>query len=135
MALAISRELQQSCPTGFSESDEPYLPTDDAENAPTVEAQLQDPNSLLHFVRSLIALRRTHSALASDGSYRTIKSGYPLLFERGSAEETVRVAINASAKEHTLTDPDLGEILFAYNASARDGQITLGSRSCLIYKV
>ncbi len=120
---------------GFSESDTPYLQTDSSENAPTVEAQLADESSILNFVKKLIALRREHSALCSDGEYRTIHSGYPLVFERSSENETVRVVINPSAEKKRYADAELSQVLFNHNASVEGSQILLGSRSCLIYKV
>ena len=120
---------------GFSENDNPYLQTDSSENAPTVEAQLADESSILNYVKKLIALRREHCALWADSEYRTIKSGYPLVFERSSENEKIRVAINPSAEEKQYVDDELSEVLFSYNASVESSQITLGSRSCLIYKV
>lgn len=120
---------------GFSESDIPYLRTDSSENAPTVEAQLTDESSILNYVKRLITLRREHCALWADSEYRTIKSGYPLVFERSSENEKIRVAINPSAEEKQYADDELSEVLFNFNASVESTQIILGSRSCLIYKV
>ncbi len=47
---------------GFSTAaaDALYLPVDTADDAPTVEAQQADPNSLLHAVKSLLAFRHAH---------------------------------------------------------------------------
>ena len=42
-----------------------YLPIDPAADRPTVAAQLADPDSVLHLVRTLIALRRAHPALGA----------------------------------------------------------------------
>ena len=46
-----------------------YLPVDPAENAPTVESQEADSNSMLHFVRNLIALRHTQEDLCNDSPF------------------------------------------------------------------
>ena len=46
-----------------------YLPVDPAENAPTVESQEADSNSMLHFVRNLIALRHTQADLYNDSPF------------------------------------------------------------------
>ena len=50
---------------GFSTAaaDALYLPVDTADDAPTVEAQQADPNSLLHAVKSLLAFRHAHRDL------------------------------------------------------------------------
>lgn len=120
---------------GFSESDTPYLPVDSSPNAPTVEAQLPDENSLLSFVKSLIALRRNHPALWADSEYRTIVSGYPAVYERFSDEEIIRVILNPSAKESVYEDAELSEILLKHNVNLDGTKIKLGSRSCLIYTV
>ncbi len=54
---------------GFSESDDPYLPTDTRPGAPTVASQLDDPDSLLTFVKGLIQLHRETPALHADVSF------------------------------------------------------------------
>lgn len=120
---------------GFSESDAPYLPVDPALDAPTVEGQKDDADSILNYVKALIALRKAHPALWADGEYRTVESGYPLVFERKSGNETVRVILNPSAQGKTYGDPSISQVLFCHNARAEGARIHLGSRSCLIYTV
>lgn len=120
---------------GFSESDTPYLPVDTSEKAPTVEEQLTDESSLLNFVKSLISLRRGHSALWADAQYQTIQSGYPVVYDRISEDERIRVVINASAEEKMYEDTELSEILLKHNVELEGSQIKLGSRSCVIYTV
>ncbi len=118
---------------GFSTSDTTYLPVDSAPDAPTVEVQKQDENSVLNFVRKLTALRHAHSALNADGEFIPLSENYPLVFCRRDENEHVTVAINPSDREYTL-DYDGTEILLAENATAQNGKITLGSRGILIYK-
>jgi maltose alpha-D-glucosyltransferase/alpha-amylase len=120
---------------GFSESDTPYLPVDPSETAPTVEMQLNDESSLLNFVKSLITLRRSHSALWADATYQTIESGYPVVYERTSEEERIRVIINPSAEEKEYNDTEMSEILLSYHVKTEGSQMKLGSRSCMIYTV
>lgn len=118
---------------GFSESDEPYLPVDDAKDAPTVKAQENDENSLLNFVKELIKVRKAHPALLADGDYETVESGYPLVFDRVCESERIRVVINASNKTKEYNDT-VGEAFLCYNAKTEGEKITLGSRSVVIYK-
>ena len=120
---------------GFSESDTPYLPVDPSEKAPTVEEQLADESSLLNFVKSLIALRRRHPALWADAQYHTVESGYPVVYDRFSEEERIRVILNPSSEEKFYEDAELSEILLRHNVELDGTQIKLSPVSCLIYTV
>ena len=120
---------------GFSNSDTPYLPTDDAPNAPTVESQLAEENSILNFVKKLTKIRQENRALWGDGEYRTIQSGYPLVFERSYQNEKVRIVINASSTDKEYVDNDLKDVILSYKTNIVDGKIKLSGRSCLIYNV
>ena len=120
---------------GFSESDEPYLPVDTSPVAPTVEAQLSDENSLLNFVKALIALKHNHPALRGDAEFEVVTSGYPVVYDRFCDEERIRIILNPSNKEKNYDDEQLSEVLFSYNTEIDGSRIKLGSRSCLIYKI
>jgi len=74
---------------GFSEADPTalYLPVDKSPDAPTVQSQREDPNSILSTVKSLIALRRRYTDLNADGDFEVIhaKANDPLFaYRRGS---------------------------------------------------
>ncbi|MBQ8495973.1 MAG: glycosylase [Clostridia bacterium] len=118
---------------GFSTADTLYLPVDDAPDAPTVEAQEKDENSVLHFVRKMNALRHTHSALNADGELILLSENYPLVFERKDATETIKVIINPSDHSYTL-DCDATEVLISENTSLSHGKAEIGSRGILICK-
>ena len=78
-----------------------YTPLDPAADAPTVESQQDDPDSLLNEVRKLIAVRRANPALGVDGSISFVwceKGGEPLLYLREAEGQRVLVALNPSAK-------------------------------------
>ncbi len=120
---------------GFSESDEPYLPVDASPIAPTVEDQLSDENSLLNFVKALIALKHNHPALRGDTEFEVVASGYPVVYDRFCDEERIRIILNPSDKDKSYDDAQLSEVLFSYNTEINGSEIKLGSRSCLIYKV
>ncbi len=68
----------------------PWLPIGDAA-ARNVADQRSDPGSVLHFVRDLIALRRSRGDLR-DGAYETV-AGEPWAFRRGAG---TTVALNLS---------------------------------------
>jgi alpha-glucosidase len=82
---------------GFS-SGEPWLPLAADSAISNTESAGTDPNSLLVLYRRLIALRRTHPALA-QGDYRPVAqsgavSGNVLAFERVVDGEALLVALN-----------------------------------------
>jgi len=74
---------------GFSKADpsELYLPVDASNDAPNVQDQQNDPDSLLSLVRSLTDLRRRFEDLNADGDFEIIhaKADDPLfVYRRGS---------------------------------------------------
>jgi glycosidase len=92
-------QWDDSSNAGFSSasSDQLYLPLDSAENRPSVEAQEQDPNSILNQLRKLVDIRRTHPALRADADFiiRYAERGaMPIVFERCKGEERLLIAIN-----------------------------------------
>lgn len=73
---------------GFStaNADTLYLPVDSAEDAPTVQSQESDENSILNTIRKVIKLRHENTDLQSDGEFEVIyakKESYPFIFKRG----------------------------------------------------
>jgi maltose alpha-D-glucosyltransferase/alpha-amylase len=88
---------------GFSgaPSDRLYLPQDGAEDAPSVEDQLDDPNSLLSEVRRLVALRHAYEDLQADASFAAVNSDEntaPFVYARGE----LLLAINPSSQVKRL---------------------------------
>jgi alpha-glucosidase len=78
---------------GFSRV-EPWLPLGPDAGRRSVEAQREDPASLLHLYRDLLALRRATPALC-QGSYRGLEAPPGVFaFERGHGAQRVRVALN-----------------------------------------
>jgi len=74
---------------GFSDAGHAalYLPVDSAGDAPTVQAQQDDPGSLLNTVKSLISLRGRYEDLNADGGFEVVHAmaGDPLfVYRRGS---------------------------------------------------
>lgn len=72
----------------------------------TVESQDDDPNSLLNWTRSLIALRKEHGALWADSRFIPIfnaENPYPMVYLRTDGEETILVALNPTAESRKLS--------------------------------
>jgi maltose alpha-D-glucosyltransferase/alpha-amylase len=123
-----------------------WMPVDPAPDAPTVAAQEGDPDSMLSFVRSLVAFRKAHPALAADGGFFPVfaqPKKYPFVFLRTGGGETLLVAINPSAEAATATIKGglegartlLSGSECAITESGGTTTITLPARSYAIYDV
>lgn len=76
------------------------------------ESQLNDPLSVFHFYRRLIALRKEHPALR-DGALRMIDAGNDdiIAFARETEDETIILVANLSSESHPAPEGLNGEIL------------------------
>lgn len=121
---------------GFSDGDakDLYLPIDTAPDAPTVEAQEADPDSLLHTVKALLALRHEEPDLQADADFKPLyapEGALPFVYRRGS----LTLAVNPSSE--TVSAPiDTDQTLrFAIGSgTAENGAITLAPQSFLVLK-
>ena len=78
-----------------------YIPEDPDPNRPTVAKEDKDPNSLLNYVRGLIALRESSPALGNDGDWKLVSDvnkPYPMVYMRSSGNEKYIIAINPSGR-------------------------------------
>jgi alpha-glucosidase len=99
----------------------PWLPIGDAA-ACNVEAEREDPDSTLHLVRDLIALRRERAELRS-GAYTSLPApDGAWVWRRGDG---LAIALNLAAEE-AVVDGLEGTILLA-TARARDGEAVAGA--------
>lgn len=119
---------------GFSDSDNPYLPTDNRENAPTVENQINDENSVLNFTKKLVEIHKSNRPLFADGEFNVIRAGYPFVYERIFDNEKIFVAINPSQYEYTCDIPEIGEILVSQNVKIEDKKLFMNGVSFIIAK-
>ena len=77
-----------------------------APGAITVESQERDPESLLNWTRSLIALRKQVPAFWADSKFVPIFSAehpYPMVYLRTDGCETYLIALNPTAKKQDIT--------------------------------
>ena len=109
---------------GFSTSTDTYLPVDPAPDRPTVAAQLADPDSTLHLVRRLIALRRATPALGARAATRVLHADYPLVYLRGDSHV---VAVNPRRDPARAELPEIGDLrpLVAQGAELKGGGVDL----------
>ena len=120
---------------GFSAADKTYIATDNSENAPTVEAQESDKNSLLENMKKLIKIRKTNPALEEDGDFKLIDGGYPAIYERTFDNEKIIIALNPSEREYNIGELPDGKMLDNKDVDFKDGSFVMKGRSYLIYKV
>ncbi len=120
---------------GFSTADKIYIMCDNSEDAPTVEQQMNDPESLLNSMKRLIKIRKSHTALQEDGEIKIISNGYPAVYERSDDKEKIRVMINPSDREYTFDDLKIKNVLIERNTEIGGGKAFMKGCSYLIYEV
>jgi maltose alpha-D-glucosyltransferase/alpha-amylase len=79
-----------------------YLPVDDEKNAPNVEDQQKDPNSLLNRVRRLIKLKKEEKALTAYAEFVPVyakENTYPFIYARACEDEIILVILNPAERE------------------------------------
>ncbi len=76
-----------------------YIPQDtEGMKTINVESEEQDPGSLLHTVKELLALRQAHPALQS-GSFTLLEPEYPLVYRRSTEQESLDLYFNVGTEE------------------------------------
>lgn len=117
---------------GFSDADKTYIPCDTSTDAPTVEEQENNPDSLLNHMKNMIRLRKMHPALGEDGDFKVIKTDYPAIYERSYNGDAIRIVLNPSSREYPI-HIDSDEIYASRNYNSVSN--TIGGCSYIIYKV
>lgn len=117
---------------GFSDSDTPYLPTDNRTGAPTVEEQLQDENSVLHLVKKLISMRKEIPAFYAESEFNVLLNTYPFVFERSSDNKKYYIAMNPSKYTFTYQLPSIGNVILSQNVKIDGTTLTMEGVSYII---
>ena len=79
-----------------------YLPVDPAPDAPTVQAEEKDKNSLLNKVRQLIQLKKTEPSLAAFAEFVPVyakENTYPFVFARAAGKDIILAIFNPADRE------------------------------------
>ena len=88
-----------------------FLPVDPAPEFPNVAEQQNDPNSVLNYVKELIALRSKIPALGTAGEWKYVgdmDNPYPMIYARTLGEEKYVVVFNPSKREVSGSTAPLG---------------------------
>lgn len=116
----------------------------DNQNTPSLDQQLQDPQSMYHLYAQLIAFRKAHTALTC-GDFHALETKIPSLlgYTRSTKEEFLIILHNLSSKETQIDLPDLQKATLLYTSStelssslnhACDGTLTLPPYTSVIYQ-
>lgn len=128
---------------GFSDAEEGdlYLPVDDLADAPTVEAQMGEEESLYHTVKEILRLRHEEKALWADGEFEVLwdKDDKAFAYRRGN----LVLALNPSGGERFIPmsgkvsagGKTAGERIFRIGVvETEEGGIRLGAQSFVIFR-
>ncbi len=121
---------------GFTSAKTSYIPFDKSEDAPSVEEQSVNSDSLLAAVKELLALRAAHKALQSFGEFVPVfaqKERYPFAYERHAAGENILVVLNPADREEYAAFDCSGKVLWSVGGVPEDGKIPARS-ACVIAK-
>ena len=78
-----------------------YLPVDASADAPCVSEQQSDSGSLWNIVKQLISIRKSYPALAADGGFALLVSGYPIVYERTLGNDRFLMVIQPANRTWT----------------------------------
>ncbi|MBU6474338.1 MAG: alpha-glucosidase [Alphaproteobacteria bacterium] len=113
---------------GFSSSNDPYLPVPAAHVPKAVAAQEKDADSMLRFMRKLIARRKARPALEA-GTATVLNAGAPLFaYLRENGGETLLCAFNMSGQSFSFKPEDILDDATIGRLSLQKGQtVTLAA--------
>lgn len=112
--------------SGFSTADpgKLYLPVDTVADAPTVEAEEKDTNSLLNNVRRLIQIKKKEPALTAYAEFVPVyakENAYPFIFARANGKDVMLAVFNPAASEETAE--------FSLNIHVKEFKLLAGTES------
>ena len=137
-------QWDKSTNAGFScaPSELLYIMLDPDKNRPTVEAQMNDTNSLWHTVRELIEVRKNNKELQNEAPIEFLyarENEYPLVYLRGDRKSGVLVALNPSGKDVSCDIDIMDGDVVLYNiggkAALKHGKLTVPKESASIIRV
>lgn len=128
---------------GFSKAgaEQLYLPTDPGRDAPTVEAEEKDPDSLLNVVRRVLKFRQSRKDFQADVPLQILmgEKGKPFVYRR----DRMICMVNPAPEAKTVFLPELsgaveqliiGEVRTEENKDTHETRVTIGAGSFVIYK-
>lgn len=121
---------------GFStaEAERLYLPVDPSEDAPTVEDQLKDENSLLNVIKKILKVRHTYEEFQDHCNFEVVYAEHkklPFVYRRGS----LVMAVNPSSAKCSVKLDQVGKEVFVLGGyEAEETTVTLAPQSFVIFQ-
>ncbi len=119
---------------GFSTSDEPYLAVDKSADAPTVENQKDDPDSIYKVVTDIIALRHKYDDLKGNGELEFMyeEGKIPFAYKRGN----LVMYFNPLGESAVMNAKYTGKTVYAIgNAEFANGKVTMSPQSFALVEI
>src|SRR5271157_1863945 len=104
-----------------------YLPLDPDPRRPNVASQEKDRSSLLHFTRTLLALRRANPSLGNLGGFEPLfaqSHKFPFVYRRSGGQRDFIIAVNPTAEQQSC---DVSALIGAKAVLTNGARVT-GSR-------
>ena len=98
---------QNKANAGFGDA-KPWLPVPETHQALSVDQQLGQRDSMLHYYRGILALRRQHPALVSGALQGLMTDGNVLSFERELDGQRLLCVFNFGGQAVSVSLPDTG---------------------------
>lgn len=119
---------------GFSTSDEPYLAVDKSADAPTVENQKDDPDSIYKVVTDIIALRHKYDDLKGNGELEFMyeEGKIPFAYKRGN----LVMYFNPLGESAVMNAKYTGKTVYTLgNAEFANGKVTMSPQSFALVEI
>ena len=121
-ALELAMEFRKKSWFSDCDPEKLYLPVDKSIDAPNVESEEKNPNSLLKQVRKLIHLKKTEPALAANAEFVPVyakENTYPFIFARAAGDDIILAVFNPATRQETAN--------FSLNISAKEFKLLVGA--------
>lgn len=118
-----------------------YIKQDESPDRPTVEAQIEDENSLYNEIRKIISIRQVHEALQSNAEIEFVyaeKDAYPFVYLRIGREEKILVILNPASRDESFEcGYDLKKKIYGLGGeiSVEEGKVVVPACSVGFYEV
>jgi maltose alpha-D-glucosyltransferase/alpha-amylase len=119
---------------GFSTGDEPYLPVDKSDDAPTVENQKDDADSIYKVVTDVIALRHKYDDLKGNGELEFVyeEGKIPFYYKRGN----LVMFFNPLGKDAEISTEYNGKVVYQIGgAEFADGKVEMKPQSFVMIEL
>ena len=129
---------------GFSAAkpEDLYIPIDPDKNRPNVQEQMEDPQSLYHEVKKLIAVRQANPVLQSEAKIKFVyceENAYPLAYRRTDTSASILVVLNPASREVSFPyEGKLGDVLYQNGGALKQkaGMLTIpGQTAVFVWEV